>query len=53
MEPTAFYAVLVVIALAILAVAMLLTPSAKRRCPNCERHVAISARACRCGYAFS
>ena len=53
MDPTVLYAGLVVIALVILAVAMLLSPSAKRRCPNCERHVAIAARACRCGYAFS
>ena len=53
MDPTLFYAALVVIALAILGVAMLLSPSAKRPCPNCERHVAIAARACRCGYAFS
>jgi len=45
--------VLVVTALAILAVAMLLSPSAKRRCPSCERNVAISARSCRCGFAFS
>ena len=53
MDPTAFYAALVIVALVILAVAMLLSPSAKRRCPSCERDVALGARACRCGYAFS
>jgi hypothetical protein len=53
MEPTVLYLGLVVMALVILAVAMLLSPSAKRRCPNCDRHVAIAARACRCGYAIS
>ena len=53
MDPTTFYAALVVTALVILAVAMLLSPSAKRRCPSCERDVALGARSCRCGYAFS
>jgi hypothetical protein len=53
MDPVVFYLVVVTLALVILAVAMLVSPSAKRRCPNCERDVAISARACRCGYAFS
>ena len=53
MDPILLYAALVIIALVILAVAMLLSPSAKRRCPNCERDVALGARSCRCGYAFS
>ena len=53
MDPIVLYAAFIVIALMILAVAMLFSPSAKRRCPSCERDVAIAARACRCGYAFS
>jgi hypothetical protein len=53
MDPTALYLALVVGALVILAVAMLLAPSAKRRCPCCERDVKLGARSCRCGYAFS
>jgi len=53
MDPTVFYAALVVTALVILAVAMLLSPGAKRRCPSCERDVTLGARSCRCGYAFS
>lgn len=53
MDPTTFYAALVVTALVILAVAMLLSPSAKRRCPSCARDVTLGARTCRCGYAFS
>jgi hypothetical protein len=53
MDPIVFYLAFVTLALVILGVAMLFSPSAKRRCPNCERDVAIAARACRCGYAFS
>ena len=53
MEPIVFYLAFVALALVILALAMVFSPSAKRRCPNCERDVAIAARACRCGYAFS
>ena len=53
MDPIVLYAGFVVIALLILAVAMLFSPSAKRGCPNCDRDVAVGARACRCGYAFS
>ena len=53
MDPIVLYAAFIVIALMILAVAMLFSPSAKRRCPSCDRDVAIAARACRCGYAFS
>jgi hypothetical protein len=52
-DPIVIYAGFVVIALLVLAVAMLLSPPAKRRCPNCEREVALGARACRCGYAFA
>ena len=52
-DPIVLYAGFVVIALLILAAAMLLSPSAKRGCPNCERDVALGARTCRCGYAFS
>ena len=53
MDPIVLYAGFVVIALLIIAVAVLCSPSAKRGCPNCEREVALGARACRCGYAFS
>jgi len=53
MDPTLFYAAFVLLALAILLVAMLCSPGATRPCPNCERDVALGARACRCGYAFS
>jgi hypothetical protein len=52
-DPIVIYAGFVVIALLVLALAMLLSPPAKRRCPNCEREVALGARACRCGYAFA
>jgi hypothetical protein len=53
MDPIVIYAGFVVIALLVLALAMLLSPSPKRSCPNCERDVALGARACRCGYAFA
>jgi hypothetical protein len=53
MDPTVIYAGFVAIALLVLAVAVLLSPSAKRRCPNCGRDVTLGARSCRCGYAFA
>jgi hypothetical protein len=53
MDPLVFYAGFVVIALAILALAMAFSPTARRRCPSCEEFVSITARACRCGYGFS
>ena len=53
MDPIVCYAGFVAIALAILVVAMAFSPPARRRCPSCDEHVSISARACRCGYAFS
>ena len=52
MDPIVLYLGAVVIALAILAVAMALSPAARRRCPSCDAPVAIGVRACRCGYAF-
>jgi hypothetical protein len=53
MDPIVIYAGFVVVALAVLALAVLLSPSDTRRCPSCERDVALGARACRCGYAFT
>jgi len=53
MDPTLFYAAFVLLALVILLVAMGFSPAPKRPCPSCERDVALGARACRCGYAFS
>lgn len=53
MDPIVLYAGVVAAALLILAVAMAFSPTPKRRCPSCERPVAIAARACRCGYAFA
>jgi predicted amidophosphoribosyltransferase len=54
MDPFAIYAGLVVLGLVIFAVAALLSPSAKRRCPGCDKDLATTARLCRrCGYAFT
>ena len=53
MDPIVLYAGFVALALLVLAIATLLSPAAKRACPNCTGPLALTARACRrCGYAL-
>jgi predicted amidophosphoribosyltransferase len=53
MDPIVLYVGFVVLALLVLAIATLLSPAAKRDCPNCAGPLALTARACRrCGYAL-
>jgi hypothetical protein len=53
MDPIVLYAGFVALALLVLAIATLLSPAAKRDCPNCAGPLALTARACRrCGYGL-
>jgi hypothetical protein len=50
MDP-AIYALAVVVALAVFALATVVAPGPRRPCPRCDERIAVSAKRCRaCGY---